>query len=42
MNLLLSKLLKKRGIATKAELSIEEKENFDRWEKILFWGEITI
>src|SRR3990167_121961 len=42
MHALLSKLLKKRGIATKAELSIEEKENFDRWEKILSGGEITI
>lgn len=39
---LLEKLLKKRGIKTLTELSEEESEDFDRWNKVLSEGEITV
>lgn len=38
---ILSKLLTKRGI-TREELSTEEKEEFNQWEKILKKEELTI
>src|SRR3990167_8851749 len=41
MNYLLSKLIKKRGI-NKEGLSKEEKVDFDRWEKILSEGEVSV
>ncbi len=39
---ILSKLLKKRGIQNVEELSSEEREKFDSWQKILSSGEITV
>ena len=41
MHNLLSKLLTKRKVKHE-ELSAEEKQDFDRWEKILSSGEITV
>jgi len=41
MNVFLSKLLTKRKVKHE-ELSPEEKQDFDRWEKILSSGEITV
>ena len=42
MHLLLTKLLTKRGIKDKENLSTEEKKDFERWEKILSGGEVTV
>lgn len=42
MHLLLDKILKKRGVDDTAKLSEEEKETFDRWQKILSEGEVTL
>ena len=42
MHGLLSKLLKKRGIKDIRDLSSEEQETFDKWERILSEGELTI
>ena len=41
MHPLLSKLLTKRNVGLE-KLSPEEKSDFDRWEKILSGGEITV
>lgn len=42
MHKLLTKLLKKRGIEDVTKLSSDEKADFDRFEKILSEGEITV
>src|SRR3990167_652089 len=42
MHPILTKLLHKRGINTKEELSVEEKTDYERWERILSGGEITV
>jgi hypothetical protein len=41
MNNLLSKLLLKRGV-TRNDLDEPEKKDFDRWEKILSEGDVTV
>jgi len=42
MHNLLSKLFQKKGINDITELSSEEREDFDRWQKILVEEEITV
>ena len=42
MHHLLSKLLKKRGIEKVTDLSQSEAEDFDRWNKVLSEGEVTV
>ncbi len=42
MHQLLEKLFKKRGITSINELTSEEKEQFDNWQRILSEGEITV
>ena len=42
MHGLLAKLLKKRGIESIDQLTSEEKQDFDAWEKILSKEELTI
>lgn len=42
MHPLLEKFLKKQKIESVTELRGDEKETFDRWEKILSEGEITV
>ena len=42
MHGLLAKLLQKREIKDVRDLSVEEQETFDKWEKILGEGEITL
>ena len=39
---ILEKLLKKRGINSIEELREDEKEVFDRWDKVLSDGDITL
>jgi hypothetical protein len=39
---ILDKILKKRGFNNTSELSPEEKETFDKWERILSDGEMSI
>lgn len=39
---ILTQLLKKRGITDTTELTNDEKRDFDRWNKILSEGEITV
>ena len=38
----LEKLLKKRGINELKELSVEEKGDFDRWQRVLSEGDVTV
>lgn len=42
MHFSLKRLLKKRGIDDVTKLQPEEKADFDRWQKILSEGEITL
>ena len=42
MHQLLSKLLGKKGIKSTDQLTPEEAETFDRWNRILSEGEITV
>jgi hypothetical protein len=42
MNALLEKLLKKRGIESVKDMRTDEQEVFDKWERILGEGEITV
>jgi hypothetical protein len=42
MNGIISKLFKKRGITDVTELSVEERKDFDVWEKILSKDELTL
>lgn len=39
---ILDRLLEKRGIKNTDELSQEEKQDFERWQKILSDGEVTL
>lgn len=42
MSNILSRLLQKRGISNPEDLSIDEKNDFERWRRVLSDGEITI
>ena len=42
MHPILTKLLNKRGITAREELSVEEKVDYEKWERILSGGVITI
>lgn len=42
MHTLLEQLLKKRGIKSVEQLTPEEGEQFDKWQKILSEGELTV
>ncbi len=42
MHPLLEKLFHKRGIEDVTKLAVAEKEQFDKWQKILSEGEMTI
>ena len=42
MHIILQKLLRKRGIEDKQTLSVEEKVDYERWERILSGGDITV